>query len=65
MEERVKRFYKLHNNKWFYLMNFNLDVMMQRDIRKKNSLIQYGGCFYNLDTKLLSAPANRILNQSF
>lgn len=35
MEERVKRFYELHNNKWFYIMNFNLDVMMERDISEK------------------------------
>lgn len=62
MEERVKRFYELHNNKWFYIMNFNLDVMMERDINEKNSLIRYGGCFYNLYAQLLSAPSNRILN---
>jgi hypothetical protein len=27
MEERVHMFYKLHNNKWFHIFNFTLEVI--------------------------------------
>jgi len=27
IEYRIDRFRELHNNKWFHIMNFNLDVL--------------------------------------
>ncbi len=43
MEHRIKRFQDLHNNKWFHIMNWTLDV-----IRNPKDIIlrKYGSCFY-------------------
>jgi len=46
MEERIKRFQELHNNKWFHIMNWNLDIMKTRDKKNRYNLIKYGSCFY-------------------
>ena len=31
MENRVLRFYELHQNKWFHIMNFSLDIIKISD----------------------------------
>ena len=46
IEERVLRFYELHNNKWFHIMNWNLDIMIMRDKKNRYNLIKFGSCFY-------------------
>ena len=46
MENRVKRFYDLHNNKWFHIMNLSLDYMRTSDVTQKYMLRKYGACFY-------------------
>ena len=46
IENRVIRFYKLHTNKWFHIMNWNLDIIMSLDKKNKYNLIKYGSCFY-------------------
>lgn len=46
IEERIKRFQELHNNKWFHIMNWNLDIIMSLDKKNKYNLIKYGSCFY-------------------
>ena len=40
MEKRVFRFYELHQNKWFHIMNFTPDK------KQKYMLMKYGSCFY-------------------
>ena len=46
MENRVARFYELHNNKWFHIMNATIDVIRMIDKKEKCMLIIYGMCFY-------------------
>jgi hypothetical protein len=54
MEERVHMFYKLHNNKWFHIFNFTLEVIKMTNgvikmtnTNEKAILIKYGQCFFN------------------
>jgi hypothetical protein len=46
MEQRVQRFQELHNNKWFHIMNYILDIIKCTDIREKRMLVKYGSCMY-------------------
>ena len=46
MENRVKRFYELHNNKWFHIMNWSLDMIKTSDKKERHMLMKYGDCFY-------------------
>jgi len=47
MENRIKRFQDLHNNKWFNIMNWCLDELKAINMKKKRyMLVKYGGCFY-------------------
>ena len=55
IEYRINRFRELHNNKWFHIMNFNLDVLRsilyiihnsKTDPRDIYTLIKYGNVFY-------------------
>ncbi len=46
MEQRVRRFQELHNNKWFHIMNWSLDVIRASTPERKRMLIGYGSCFY-------------------
>ena len=46
MEERVRMFYELHNNKWFHIMNFTLEIIKTKDNDQKTLLIKYGACFF-------------------
>jgi hypothetical protein len=47
IEYRIKRFQELHNNKWFHIMNYNIDMLLLK-IHKKEAYIlgKYGSCFY-------------------
>jgi len=61
MEERVHMFYKLHNNKWFHIFNFTLEVIKMTNeatkmtneatkmtnTNEKVLLIKYGQCFFS------------------
>ena len=46
MEERVSMFYVLHNNKWFHIMNFSLEIIKTTNKAQKALLIKYGACFF-------------------
>lgn len=46
IEHRIKLFQDLHNNKWFHIMNYNLDVLRSLNTKEKHVLIKYGSCFY-------------------
>ena len=46
MENRVFRFYELHQNKWFHIMNLILDIIKNPDKNQKYMLMKYGSCFY-------------------
>jgi hypothetical protein len=46
MEQRVFFFYKLHNNKWFHVMNHSLDVIKTTEQEEKRKIEKYGECFY-------------------
>jgi hypothetical protein len=48
MENRVLRFYELHNNKWFHIMNWTLDMIKTSNPKEKYMLAKYGSCFYSL-----------------
>jgi len=42
MEYRVLRFYELHKNKWFHIMNLSLEIIKTADMKQKYILAQYG-----------------------
>jgi len=42
MEYRVIRFYELHKNKWFHIMNLSLEIIQTYDIKQKYILAKYG-----------------------
>jgi hypothetical protein len=46
IEYRIERFQELHNNKWFHIMNWNLDIILTIDVKQKFVLKKYGSCFY-------------------
>lgn len=48
MENRVTRFYELHNNKWFHIMNVSLEIIKTEDKNQKYMLMNYGKCFFEL-----------------
>jgi hypothetical protein len=46
MENRVKRFYDLHQNKWFHVMNLSLEIIKTADVAQKHMLSMYGAMFF-------------------
>lgn len=48
MEQRVRRFYDLHQNKWFHVMNLSLEIIKVKDIGQKHMLGMYGALFFYL-----------------
>ena len=46
MENRVRRFYELHNNKWFHIMNLSLEIIKTEDKTQKIMLMRYGNWFF-------------------
>jgi hypothetical protein len=50
MENRVIRFYELHNNKWFHIMNLVLEIIKTRDVTQKIMLTRYGADFFYLSS---------------
>ena len=46
MEHRVKRFYELHQNKWFHVMNLSLEIIKTADVAQKHMLRMYGAMFF-------------------
>ena len=53
IEYRIKLFQELSNNKWYYIMNYNLDVLKHiinlnqtESINDAYMLIKYGNVFY-------------------
>ena len=47
MENRILRFYELHNNKWFHIMNWSLDIIKTSDLVQRRMLEKFGNCFFN------------------
>jgi hypothetical protein len=50
MERRVLRFYELHNNKWFHIMNLTLEIIKTKDKHQRYMLAKYGHDFFFLTT---------------
>jgi hypothetical protein len=50
MESRVVRFYELHNNKWFHIMNLTLEIIKTNDKHQRFMLAKYGDGFFFLTT---------------
>lgn len=48
MENRVTRFYELHNNRWFHIMNLSLEIIKTEDKHQRYMLAKYGHGFFNL-----------------
>jgi hypothetical protein len=48
MENRVTRFYELHKNKWFHIMNLSLEMIKTHDIHQRRMLMNYGFVFFNI-----------------
>lgn len=48
MEQRVNRFYELHKNKWFHIMNVSLEIIKTEDNNQKYMLMKYGKYFFEL-----------------
>ena len=46
MENRVRRFYDLHNNKWFHIMNLSLEIIKTEDKTQKIMLMRHGHWFF-------------------
>jgi len=44
----VTRFYELHNNKWFHIMNVSLEIIKTEDKNQKYMLMMYGKYFFEL-----------------
>ena len=42
------RFYELHNNKWFHIMNVSLEIIKTEDKKQKYMLMNYGKYFFEL-----------------
>lgn len=57
MEERVRMFYDLHNNKWFHILNHTLEVI-KADTTQRAMLIAYGGCFFGVNDCIRAAPGS-------
>jgi len=45
MENRVRLFYELHQNKWFHIMNWTLEVI-KTPVNERRMLMKYGGEFF-------------------
>lgn len=58
MEHRVSRFYELHNNKWFHIMNVSLEIIRTEDKHQKYMIMKYGCVFFNLG--LRTRPARQL-----
>lgn len=48
MENRILRFYELHNNKWFHVMNLTLEIIKTTNKSQKAMIAKYGSCFFYL-----------------
>lgn len=46
MENRVLRFYELHKNKWFHIMNLSLEIIKTEDKKQRYMLMNYGPSFF-------------------
>lgn len=46
MEQRVIRFYELHANKWFHIMNWSLEIIQSLDKGQIYLLKKYGHYFF-------------------
>jgi len=46
MENRVFRFHNLHQNKWFHIMNWSLEIIKIGDKRQQYMLMKYGSGFF-------------------
>jgi hypothetical protein len=46
MENRVFRFYNLHQNKWFHIMNWSLEIIKTGDKRQRYMIMKYGSDFF-------------------
>jgi len=46
MENRVIRFYELHQNKWFHIMNLSLEIIKTHDKKQRYMLMKYGSWFF-------------------
>ena len=50
MERRVLRFYELHKNKWFHVMNLTLEIIKTKDKSQRYMLANYGHDFFFLNS---------------
>ena len=48
MEDRVRVFYGLHNNKWFHILNLSLEIIKTKDKHQRYMLMNYGHDFFTL-----------------
>jgi len=46
MENRIRRFQDLHNNKWFHVMNLTVEIIKTSDKRQKVMLAKWGAGFF-------------------
>jgi hypothetical protein len=46
IENRVVRFYELHKNKWFHIMNLTLEIINTKDKLQRYILAKYGQGFF-------------------
>jgi hypothetical protein len=46
IENRVIRFYKLHTNKWFHILNLSLEIIKTIDKKQRYMLMKYGSCLF-------------------
>ena len=46
IDYRINRFAELHANKWFHVMNYNLDYMRTTDKKDRNTHARFSICFY-------------------
>jgi hypothetical protein len=46
IENRVVRFYELHINKWFHIMNLTLEIIKTKDKLQRYMIAKYGQDFF-------------------
>jgi hypothetical protein len=59
MENRVVRFYELHNNKWFHIMNLSLEIIKTYDKKERWMLMKYGHYLFYTNEHLKPAPPDK------
>ena len=57
IDHRINRFAELHSNKWFHVMNWNLDFMKTTNKKDRSTHACFAQCFYMAAAPVEQKPA--------